>query len=647
MARTVRLKDHGAEQRLFGRRVIAATLVMLACIVALFTRLFYLQIVRHDYFTELSQGNRVRIDPVPPSRGLILDRNGEPLALNRPAYQLEVIREQTPDLEGTLHRLVELGLLEAENYDRTLRTIKARRIFEAVPVRLQLTEEQLARFAVNRPYLPGVEVRPRLTRHYPLGGVGVHALGYVGAISEQDQARIDTANYAGTTLIGKLGVERAYEAELHGDTGFQQLLVNAQGRRVERVGLEAPALERREPVAGNDLYLTVDARLQKVAEDALAGHRAAVVAIDPHNGDILAFVSTPTFDPNGFARGLTYPEYQALSQDIDVPLYDRALRGAYPPGSTIKPLVALAALEYGVLAPEDTRFCRGVFQLPGASHKYRDWKKGGHGTVNMHSSIAQSCDVYYYGVADRIGIDRLHDFLVRFGLGSETGIDIAGERTGLVPSREWKKKAFKRKDLQVWFPGETVIAGIGQGYMLATPLQLAHAAATIAMRGKRYAPRLVRQIRDASTGQLKSVPPRELPPVVVSDPTHWDVIIGGMVGVTNDPNGTARRSQLGAPYKIAGKTGTAQVFSVGQNERYNEKDISERLRDHALFIAFAPADDPKIAVAVLVENGRSGSGTAAPIARKVLDAYLLPPASTEAAAPVAEPVAPPAGGSEE
>ena len=646
MARSVRLKDHWAEQRLFSRRVIAATTVILICLGALFARLLFLQVVKHEYFSDLSQGNRIRIDPVPPSRGLIYDRHGTALALNRPAYQLEVTREQTPDLPDTLRRLVALGLLPKEDYERTLRTVKARRSFEAVPVRLQLTEEELAKFAVNRPDFPGVEVRPRLTRYYPLGGTGVHALGYVAAISEKDQERIDTANYAGTTLIGKLGVERAFEDELHGETGYQQLLVNAQGRRIERVGITAPELKRHEPMAGNDLYMSVDARVQTATEEALADKRAAVVAIDPRNGDVLAFVSTPTFDPNGFVRGLTYAEYAALSENIDVPLYDRALRGEYPPGSTIKPLVALAGLEYGVVGAEDTRLCRGAFQLPGSSHRFRDWKKGGHGTVNLHSAIAQSCDVYFYGVSDRIGIDRLHAFLVQFGLGSATGIDIGGERTGLVPSQAWKKKAFKRKDLQTWFPGETVIAGIGQGYMLATPLQLAHAAATISMRGKRYAPRLVKAMRDAETGEIRELPPRELPSAKVSDPAYWDDIIGGMIGVTNDPNGTARRSQAGAPYVMAGKTGTAQVFTVGQNERYNEKEISERHRDHALFIAFAPADDPKIAVAVLVENGRSGSGTAAPIARKVIDAYLLPP-EVQAAAQPGTPEPPPTGGNEE
>ena len=353
-----------------------------------------------------------------------------------------------------------------------------------MPLRLQLSEEELARFAVHRPDFPGVEVRPRLTRFYPDAGVGVHALGYVGAISEKDQERIDVAAYSGTTLIGKLGIERKYEDELHGDTGYQQLLVNAQGRRVDRVGISAPQLVRKEPIAGNDLILSLDLHVQKVAEEALAGQRAAVVAIDPTNGDVIAFVSTPTYDPNGFARGLTVPEYRALADNIDKPLIDRAMRGVYPPGSTIKPLVALAALEYGVTEPSATRYCKGFWQFPGSSHRYRDWKKGGHGTVNMHSAIAQSCDTYFYGVSDVIGIDRLHDFLVKFGLGSETGIDILGERSGLVPSKEWKRKAFKNKSLQIWFPGETVIAGIGQGYMLTTPLQLAHVAATISTRGR-------------------------------------------------------------------------------------------------------------------------------------------------------------------
>lgn len=643
MARHSRLKDHAAEQRLFGRRVVAAMVVIFVLLGALFARLAWLQIVRHDYFSDLSQGNRIRIDPIPPPRGLILDRNRVPLALNRPAYQLELTREQTPDLDDTLARLVKLELIDPDDLARTKRAIMARRPFDAVPVRLQLSEEELARFAVRQPDFPGVEIRPRLTRHYPHAGTGVHAVGYVGAISEKDQERIDEADYAGTTLIGKLGVERNFEEVLHGETGYQQLLVNARGRQVDRVGVSAPKLERKEPVAGDDLVLAIDSRLQTVIESALGDLRAAVVAIDPANGDVLAFVSTPTFDPNGFARGLTVAEYRALEDDIDRPLFDRALRGVYPPGSTIKPLVALAALEYGVTEPENSRLCRGVWQFPGSSFRFRDWKKGGHGTVNMHRAIAQSCDTYFYAVSDQIGIDRMHDFLVRFGLGSRTGIDVLGEREGLVPSRAWKKKAFKKKELQVWFPGETVIAGIGQGYMLATPLQLAHVTATIATRGKRFAPRLVRAVRNSVTGAVRELPPRVLPPVEVADPTAWDVIIGGMVGVMS-PGGTAYRSQAGAAYQMAGKTGTAQVFTVARNQRYDESQITERLRDHALFVAFAPVEAPKLAVAVLVENGRSGSGTAAPIARKVFDAFFDPQSAQPGGDAV---VAPGAAGGEE
>ncbi len=646
MARSVRLKDHWAEQRLFGRSVIAATFVMFACLAALGARLFFLQVVKHDYFSDLSQGNRIRIDPIPPPRGLIFDRHGVPLALNRPAYQLELIREQTPDVNAALAKLVEIGLLDAGDVERTRRTIYARRSFEAVPIKLQLTEEELARFAVNRPDLQGVEVRPRLTRYYPNVGAAVHALGYVGAISEQDEERIDTANYAGSTLIGKNGIERSYEDELHGKTGYQQLLVNAQGRRVERVGVKQQELERKEPVAGADLYLSIDFRAQKAAEDALAGQRGAVVAIDPSNGEVIAFASTPTFDPNGFARGLTVPEYRALADDIDKPLYDRALRGVYPPGSTIKPMVALAALEYNVIAPEATHYCRGFWQFPGSSHRYRDWRKNGHGTVNMHTAIVQSCDTYFYGVANQIGIDRLHDFLLELGLSQKSGIDILGERAGLVPSTAWKRKTFKRPDLQVWFPGETVIAGIGQGYMLVTPLQLANAAATIATHGRRFQPRLVHSMRDPLTGQMVVVPPRPLPNVKLRDPKGWDVVVGGMIGVANEGGGTARAAQAGAPYKIAGKTGTAQVFSIGQNEKYNESQVQERLRDHGLFIAFAPAEAPKLAIGVVVENGRHGS-VAAMVARKVFDAYLLPPETAAKSETATGEPPPPAGGTDE
>jgi len=499
-----------------------------------------------------------------------------------------------------------------------------------VPIKLQLTEEELARFAARRHQFPGVEIRPRLTRYYPLGASGVHAIGYVGAISEEDQKRLDPKEYAGTTLTGKTGVERAYEHELHGRSGVQQLLVNAQGRQVERIGNEPVKLERIEPVAGNDLFLTIDQRVQQAAEEALRGQRASAVAIDPNNGDVIAFVSTPAFDPNLFARGLSRREYLALTEDPDRPMFDRALRGVYPPGSTVKPLFALAALETGVVTANETRLCRGIWSAPGYGRARRDWKRGGHGFVDMRKAIATSCDVYFFDIARLMGIDRMASFVGQFGLGQPTGIDIPGERAGILPSTEWKKRAFKQKEYQVWFPGDTISVGIGQGQMLMTPLQIAHAVATVAARGKRFKPRLVRAIRDVTTGEIRELPPSPLPPAKTSDPAAWEVAIGGMFDVLNAPYGTARyyvNTNPPTPYTIAGKSGTAQVFTVSINERMRKADeLAEHLRDHALFVAFAPVEAPKIAVAVVVENAPGGgSAYAGPIARRILDVYLLTP----------------------
>lgn len=623
MISPVRIKDHWSEQRMFLRRSIAAGVVMLALVIALIVKLVQLQVARHDYYAELSQGNRVRIEPLPPNRGLILDRHGEVLAENLPAYQLELTVEQTPDVDGALAALAALDLVEPDDLERLKRLIRSRRSFEGVPIRLQLTDEEVARFAVRRHEFPGVDIRTRMTRHYPLGERGVHALGYVGAISEQDLTRIDEGEYAGTTLIGKIGVESSFEDELHGTPGFRQVLVNAQGRPVEGEAALKANLAARPAVSGTDLILSLDIPTQRAAEAALAGLRGAVVAIDPSNGDVLAFASTPGFDPNRFARGLGTSEYRALQDDIDRPMFNRALRGTYPPGSTIKPVVALAALDYHAIDPGQARFCRGFFTLPGSRHRYRDWRPGGHGWVNFQESIAQSCDTYFYNVAQTLGIDRLSTFLAKFGFGQPTGIDIDGEKQGLLPSREWKQKNFSRPEDRVWYPGDTVIIGIGQGYLLATPLQLAHMASILAERGQAYKPRLVIAVRDSSTGAMKRLAPQPSPFVQLGDAAAWQRIVNGMVGVTTPPHGTARGSAAGAPYSIAGKTGTAQVFSVGQTEKYDEKQIAERLRDHALFVAFAPAEAPRIALSVLVENGRSGSGTAAPVARKILDAYLL------------------------
>jgi penicillin-binding protein 2 len=641
MALRTTIKDHWGEQQLFEQRVFIAGAVVLVLFAILIGRLVWLQVVQHEYYTELSQGNRVRLEPIPAPRGTIYDRNGTILAENRPAYQLELIREQVPDLDDTLARLAQVGLLDPDDLDGTRRLVVSRRAFDAVPIRLRLSDEDIAAFAVRRFEFPGVDIATRLARYYPEGEIAVHALGHVGSISERDLERIDRAAYAGTSTIGKLGIESAYEDALHGSNGSREILVNARGRSVERVGPLAPKLTSTAPVPGQELILSIDLPVQRVAEKAVWDQRAAIVALDPNNGDIIALVSRPGFDPNGFARGLTRREFAELNTDIDRPLFNRALRGVYPPGSTIKPVVALAGLTYGFVTPTDSVACRGWFSLPGSRHRFRDWKPAGHGRMAMVAAVAQSCDVYFYDLSAKLGPNRLAEFLGHFGLGEPTGIDIGGEKSGLLPSPEWKKTAFKRREDQVWFPGETVIFGIGQGFLLTTPIQLAHMTAIVGARGKNFQPRLVTALRDPVTRATTPLEPRPLQTVEVASPDNWQVAIDGMLAVME--GGTASRSAAGAPYRIAGKTGTAQVFTVGQNEKYDEKAIDERLRDHAWFVAFAPADAPRIAVAVLVENGRSGSGTAAPIARRIMDAYLLRKFD-DPAAPAPAAVTPPAGG---
>jgi penicillin-binding protein 2 len=641
MALRTTIKDHWGEQQLFEQRVFIAGALMLVLFAILIGRLIWLQVVRHDYYTDLSQGNRVRIEPIPAPRGTIYDRNGAILAENRPAYQLELIREQVPDLDDTLARLAQVGLLDADDLDDTRRLIVSRRAFDAVPIRLRLSDEDIAAFAVRRFEFPGVDIATRLARYYPEGEIAVHALGHVGSISERDLERIDRAAYAGTSTIGKLGIESAYEDALHGRNGSREILVNARGRSVERVGPLAPKLTSTAPEPGQELILSIDLPVQRVAEKAVWDQRAAIVALDPNNGDIIALVSRPGFDPNGFARGLTRREFAELNTDIDRPLFNRALRGVYPPGSTIKPVVALAGLTYGFVTPTDSVACRGWFSLPGSRHRFRDWKPTGHGRLAMIAAVAQSCDVYFYDLSAKMGPNRLNEFLGHFGLGEPTGIDIGGEKSGLLPSPEWKKTAFKRREDQVWFPGETVIFGIGQGFLLTTPIQLAHMTAIVGARGKNFQPRLVTALRDPVTRATTPLEPRPLQTVEVASPEHWQVAVDSMLAVME--GGTASRSAAGAPYRIAGKTGTAQVFTVGQNEKYDESVIDERLRDHAWFVAFAPAEAPKIAIAVLVENGRSGSGTAAPIARRIMDAYLLRKFD-DPAAPAAVAATPPTGG---
>jgi penicillin-binding protein 2 len=549
------------------------------------------------------------------------------IAENTPAYQLELVREQAGDLEVTLGRLTRFGLLDPADVARVRQLVLSRRSFEAVPFLLQLDDEEIARYAVHRHELPGVLLETRLARHYPYGPIGAHALGYVGTISEEDLSRIDRERYFGTGVIGKTGVEHAYENELLGVGGYREVLVNAEGRPVRLPGETDTQLQSREPQAGRELRLTIDIELQRVAEEAMAGRRGAVVAIDPTNGNVLVFASLPSFDPNGFARGISRSDYLALTGNPDQPLFNRVIRGTYPPGSTIKPLMALAGLEYDAIKPTDTAYCSGHYSLPGSRHRFRDFKREGHGTMDMENAVMQSCDVYFYRLAHTLGIQRIHDAMARMGFGEPTGIDIAGERGGIMPSPEWKKSAFSGRENQVWFPGETVIVGIGQGYWTATILQLAKATALLATRGRHFRPRLVSALVDPKTHAVEELAPKALPSIELNHPENWEIIVDAMVAVTSGPRGTAQRVGRGAAYSIAGKTGTAQVFSVGQTEKYNEKDVAERLRDHALFVAFAPADAPKLAVAVLVENGGFGSAAAAPIARAVFDAYLtnVPP----------------------
>lgn len=612
------IKDHWREKQLFTSRILICAVIALILTGIVVARLGNLQLVNGDYYAAQSQGNRIRVQPLPPTRGLIYDRNQRILAENTPSYQLELTPEQVPDLNDTLSRLEQNGLLTADGRERLSSLIKSRRRFDSIPIRQKMSDEEVARFAVLRPYFPGVEIRARLARTYPYGTVAAHALGYVGGISAADQQKLDPAAYAGTSYIGKVSTERAYENELHGSVGHQDVLVNVHGRVMQVLDAELS-------VPGKDLVLSLDVDAQFAAEQALGNKRGAVAAIDPRNGEVLVLASTPSYDPNAFISGLSRADFAALQNNLDQPLFNRALRGKYPPGSTIKPIIALAGLEQNVIRAAQPKFCRGHFSLPGSAHKYRDWKPEGHGMVTMKDAIAQSCDTYFYEMANDMGIDSMADMLKSFGLGNSTGLDIGPESNGLVPTRSWKRRSFADAEDQIWYPGETVIAGIGQGFMLATPLQLAHSTATLAMRGTRYQPSLVKGLRDPVSGKLALRQPRQLEPVTLVQDERWDEIIASMEAVIYDAKGTARPLGLESPWRLAGKSGTAQVVSIAQDAKYDEEELAERSRDHALFVAFAPVDDPRIAVAVIVENGGSGSGVAGPVARKVIDTYLAQP----------------------
>ena len=618
------IKDHHSETRMFGARIILCGVISVILLGVVVARLIQLQIYDHELFAEKSQGNRVRIEAMAPTRGLIHDRHGRVLAENLPAYQLELIPEQVPDLEDTFARLADIGLIQAEDFPRFNALSESGPRFKPITLRFRLSEDEIANFAVRRPRFPGVDLQPRLVRHYPDGFLVAHAIGYVGALSTTDLERLDSSAYAGTSHTGKTGVEHFNEEVLHGDVGFRQVVTNALGRRVpaetRQFSDTLPVGESPQP--GGNLYLSIDLDLQRVATDALEGRRGSIVAIDPTNGEILALVSAPSFDPNSFATGMSTSEYNALQTNEDRPLFNRAVRGSYPPGSTIKPMLSLAALTVGATNLTRRTVCLGWYSLPGSSHRYRDWRPRGHGEVDLHDAISQSCDVYFYEISRDIGIDTMHQYLDQFGLGHETGVDMVGESGGLVPSREWKRGAFSERADQVWFPGETIIASIGQGYMLATPLQLANATAALAMRGKRFTPRIVTAYEDPLTGEKTLVAAERLPDVQIDNEFYWDNVLAAMHDVMQSPTGTARAAGRGAAYQMAGKSGTAQVFTVAQDEEYDEDEIDERLRDHALFISFAPLEDPRIAVAIVIENGSSGSRVAAPIARAMMDQYL-------------------------
>jgi penicillin-binding protein 2 len=627
MVGPVRIKDHQREQRIFFQRALLASVVIVTLTLLLIGRLVLLQVVRYDQYKALAEVNRARIEHIPANRGLIFDRNGHVLAENRPSYQLELVREDVRDLDATLRGLVAIGVIAEEQIEDVRRDVLARRPFESVAIQRRLTDEQIAAFAVHRHEFPGVDIHSRSTRHYPHGSLAVHALGYVGTISESDLKRIDESAYRGTMVIGKRGVEAAREAELHGVNGFREILVNALGRSVQDSTDLKIALREKKPEAGSDLILALDLDTQRAAEEAFAGRRGAAVALDPNNGDVLAFVSLPGFDPSLFGRGITTREYRALETDIDRPLFNRAIMGTYPPGSTVKPVLAMAGLAYNKVGEHDHKFCPGFYQVPNSSRRAREGRGGTHGMVDIRTAISKSCDVYFYSLALDLGVDAIHEFLSPFGFGRRTGIDIAGEVSGILPSQQWKRERFK----EAWYPGDTVNFGIGQGFMTVTPMQLAQVTAVLAAQGKVFQPRLVTGIRDPRNGEVKVIEPIELPHVPGGTPHQWEVIMEGMRETMR--TGTARAIATSAEYTMAGKTGTAQVFSVAQNQSVSAAVREERLRDHSWFIAFAPAENPRIAVAVLVENGGFGASAAAPIARRIFDAYLLPrlkPADTAA-----------------
>ena len=613
----IELKNIERELSRFNVRLVAAAGFVLFCFALLVARLVYLQVFRHDELSTQAENNRIAVVPIVPNRGLIVDRNGVVLANNYSAYTLEIMPSKLEaDLETTIDQLATVVNIEQRDRKRFKRLMEEGKGFESLPIRTKLSDEEVARFTAQRFRFPGVEIKARLFRNYPYGELASHVLGYIGRINQKEKEAIDdlpedeAANYRGTDYIGKLGLEQRYERELHGKTGVEEVETTAGGRAMRRLRATAPT-------PGNTLHLSIDIKLQELVEKLYGERRGALVAIDPNSGEVLAFISKPTFDPNLFVDGIDADSWKDLNESIDKPLLNRALRGTYSPGSTFKPFMALAALAAGKRTPQQTIFDPGYFFFGG--HKFRDDKEGGHGSVDMYKSIVQSCDTYYYMLANDMGVDLIHDELQPFGFGELTGIDIDGEVRGLLPSTDWKRRAYRKPEQQRWYAGETISLGIGQGYNSFTVLQMAQATATLANGGVHYRPRLVREIEDVVTHQTRSISMETMATVPVK-PENLTVVRKAMIGVNIE--GTSATAFRGASYVAAGKTGTAQVVGIKQNEKYNAAKVAEHLRDHALYIAFAPADAPRVVVALVVENAGFGAQSAAPIARRVFD-YVL------------------------
>jgi penicillin-binding protein 2 len=605
------LRDPQRELLHFRRRLLIAGAMVIVAFGGLLGRFVYLQLFQHQHYQTLAESNRIAIVPIVPNRGVMTDRNGVVLAQSYSAYTLEVTPSRVKNLDETIDGLATIVEVQARDRKRFKRLLEESKNFESLPLRTRLSDEEVARFAVNRYRFPGVEIKARLFRQYPFGEVASHVTGYISRINDKDVERIDswneTANYKGSDYIGKVGVELAYERELHGTTGWEEVEVDAGGRAVR-------TLSRTPPISGNNLKLALDIRLQQAAEAAFGDRRGALVAIEPATGDVLAFVSKPGFDPNLFVDGIDPANWELLNDSPDKPLLNRPLRGAYPPGSSIKPYLALAALSSGKRTAAQTIFDPGFYQIAGAAHRFRDDKPGGHGYVDMFKSIVVSCDTYYYMLAGETDIDDTHAFLSQFGFGRKTGIDIEGELLGVLPSRAWKRERFKDK----WYLGDSISAGIGQGYNAFTPIQQAQAIAIIANDGVALAPHLVKSVENVKDGTVRQIALQPTQALHVK-PEHLAVIKNALVGVPRE--GTSAQAFVGTKYVSAGKTGTSQVYSL-KGEKYS-KQVDERLRDHAWYIAYAPADQPRIAIAVLVENGGFGAQAAAPIARAIFDYYLL------------------------